>query len=90
MGYVEGFAWPTARDRDLAALFYRHLDPQDLASRDPATVVGCVEHLLAAAGARQLGLAPKTVANHVSAIFGKLQVADRAEAMLRARDAGLG
>ena len=40
--------------------------------------------------ARQLGLAPKTVANHVSAIFGKLQVADRAEAMLRARDAGLG
>ena len=40
--------------------------------------------------ARQLGLAPKTVANHVSAIFGKLQVADRTEAMLRARDAGLG
>lgn len=40
--------------------------------------------------ARQLGLAPKTVANHVSAIFAKLQVADRAEAMLRARDAGLG
>ncbi len=63
MGYVEGFAWPTARDRDLAALFYRHLDPQDLASRDPATVVGCVEHLLAAAGARQLGLALVAVDN---------------------------
>ena len=40
--------------------------------------------------ARALSLSPKTVANYVSAIFGKLQVADRAEAMIRARDAGLG
>jgi DNA-binding NarL/FixJ family response regulator len=30
------------------------------------------------------------VQNHVSNIFGKLQVADRAEALSRARDAGLG
>jgi len=40
-------------------------------------------------GAR-LGLAVKTVANNVSAIFTKLQVADRAHAIVRARDAGLG
>jgi DNA-binding NarL/FixJ family response regulator len=40
--------------------------------------------------ARQLYLSPKTVANYVSAIFAKLQVADRAEAMIRAREAGLG
>ena len=40
--------------------------------------------------ARQLFLSPKTVANYVSAIFAKLQVADRAEAMIRAREAGLG
>jgi DNA-binding NarL/FixJ family response regulator len=39
--------------------------------------------------ARRLSLSPKTVANYVSAIFAKLQVADRAEAMIRARDAGL-
>jgi DNA-binding NarL/FixJ family response regulator len=40
--------------------------------------------------ARALTLSPKTVANYVSAIFAKLQVADRAEAMVRAREAGLG
>ena len=40
--------------------------------------------------AERLGLSGKTVANHVSAIFGKLQVADRTQAVLRARDAGLG
>jgi DNA-binding NarL/FixJ family response regulator len=32
----------------------------------------------------------KTVRNHVSNIFSKLQVADRAQAIIRARDAGLG
>jgi DNA-binding CsgD family transcriptional regulator len=40
--------------------------------------------------ASRLGLSPKTVANHISSIFNKLQVADRAQAILRARDAGLG
>ena len=40
--------------------------------------------------AETLFLSPKTVRNHVSAIFAKLQVADRSEAIVRARDAGLG
>jgi len=40
--------------------------------------------------AARLGLAPKTVGNHMSAIFAKLQVAGRAEAIIRAREAGLG
>jgi DNA-binding NarL/FixJ family response regulator len=40
--------------------------------------------------AGRIGVAPKTVANNVSSIFTKLQVADRAQAIVRARDAGLG
>jgi DNA-binding NarL/FixJ family response regulator len=40
--------------------------------------------------ARELFLTPKTISNYVSNIFGKLQVADRAQAILRAREAGLG
>ncbi|MFI6082012.1 response regulator [Streptomyces sp. NPDC051217] len=40
--------------------------------------------------ARELVLSEKTVRNHVSHVFAKLQVSDRAEAAVRARDAGLG
>lgn len=52
-------------------------------------------HLLArgksnTAIATDLNLSPKTIANNVSNIFSKLHVADRAEAIVRAREAGLG
>src|ERR671934_281551 len=40
--------------------------------------------------AERLVLSLKTVRNHVSNICGKLQVADRAQAVIRAREAGLG
>lgn len=40
--------------------------------------------------AKHLTLSTKTVSNYVSNIFNKLQVADRAQAIIRARDAGLG
>ena len=40
--------------------------------------------------AERLNISLKTVRNHVSNIFSKLQVVDRAEAILRAREAGLG
>jgi DNA-binding NarL/FixJ family response regulator len=40
--------------------------------------------------AARLYLSPKTVRNHISNIFAKLQFADRAQAIVRAREAGLG
>lgn len=43
-----------------------------------------------AAIATALYVSPKTVSNHLTSIFAKLQVADRAAAMIRAREHGLG
>jgi DNA-binding NarL/FixJ family response regulator len=39
--------------------------------------------------AEKLVISMKTVSNHITNIFGKLRVADRAQAIIRARDAGL-
>jgi len=39
---------------------------------------------------KHLYVSPKTIRNHISNIFTKLQVADRAQAIVRAREAGLG
>jgi DNA-binding NarL/FixJ family response regulator len=35
-------------------------------------------------------LSAKTVRNHVSSIFTKIQVVDRAQAIVKAREAGIG
>lgn len=40
--------------------------------------------------ASQLHISSKTVSNHISNIFNKLQVADRAQAIVKAREAGMG
>jgi DNA-binding NarL/FixJ family response regulator len=40
--------------------------------------------------AARLFLSTKTVRNHISSIFAKLAVTDRAQAIVRAREAGLG
>lgn len=39
--------------------------------------------------AEKLVISDKTVRNHITSIFSKLQVADRAQAIIKARDAGL-
>ncbi|HEX6383317.1 MAG TPA: response regulator transcription factor [Anaerolineae bacterium] len=40
--------------------------------------------------AEKLVISDKTVRNHITSIFSKLQVADRVQAIIKARDAGLG
>ena len=40
--------------------------------------------------AAQLGLSIKTIRNHVSSVFTKIQVVDRSQAIVKAREAGLG
>lgn len=40
--------------------------------------------------AQKLYISPSTVSNHITSIFSKLQVADRAQAIRRARSGGLG
>ena len=71
-------AEPTAaRFPDLTA---RELEILDLlAAAEPTSVI-----------ARRLDVTPKTVSNHVSNILTKLQVADRTQAAMLAREAGLG
>ncbi len=40
--------------------------------------------------AQRLHLSPKTVRNYVSSILDKLQLADRSQAIVRARESGMG
>jgi DNA-binding NarL/FixJ family response regulator len=62
----------------------------ELTEREREVLHHIAQGLNNAAIAERLTLSPKTVGNHISNIFSKLQVADRAEAIVRARDAGLG
>jgi DNA-binding NarL/FixJ family response regulator len=62
----------------------------ELTDREREVLVKIAQGLENAEIARALGLSVKTVRNHASNIFTKLQVAHRAQAIVRARDAGLG
>lgn len=62
----------------------------ELTSREGEILELLARGLTNAAIAEQLVLSPKTVRNQVSNIFGKLQVASRSEAIVKAREAGLG
>ena len=62
-----------------------HLTPRQ------AEVLHLLEHGRSTAQiAAELHLSQETVRNHVHAVLGKLQAADRAEVIVRGRDAGLG
>ena len=62
----------------------------DLTEREREVLELIARGLANAEIARRLSVAPKTVRNHVSNIFNKLQVVDRAQAIVRAREAGMG
>jgi DNA-binding NarL/FixJ family response regulator len=62
----------------------------ELSDRERELLDLIAQHYTNSEIAERLSLAPKTVRNHVSNIFTKLQVADRAQAIMRAREAGLG
>lgn len=61
----------------------------ELTEREREILTLIVQGFANPAIAVRLGLSVKTVRNHVSNIFSKLQVADRAQAVLRGRDAGI-
>jgi DNA-binding NarL/FixJ family response regulator len=62
----------------------------ELTAREAQILQLMAEHLTNPEIASRLGLTPKTIRNNVSNIFTKLQVADRAQAIIAAREAGLG
>jgi len=61
----------------------------ELSERERQILGLVAKHLTNPQIAERLGLSQKTVRNHVSSIFAKLRVADRAHAIMRAREAGL-
>jgi len=62
----------------------------ELTGREREILVLLAQGLTNTAIAERLSLSVKTVRNRVSDIFSKLHVSDRAEAIIKARQAGLG
>ncbi len=62
----------------------------DLTDREREILALIAQHHTNPEIAQRLSLSQKTVRNHVSNIFSKLQVVDRAQAIIRAREVGFG
>lgn len=61
----------------------------DLTEREREVLALIAQGYTNQAIAEQLVISPKTVRNHISSIFSKLQVTSRLEAIMRAKDAGM-
>jgi pimeloyl-ACP methyl ester carboxylesterase/DNA-binding CsgD family transcriptional regulator len=91
-------AWPRliSEIRKFLASPDRSMPPQstlpldELTPRERAILEGIAEGLDNAEIASLLGLSEKTVRNHITRVFDKINVRHRYEAIVRARDAGLG
>jgi DNA-binding NarL/FixJ family response regulator len=77
-------AWFARGGRSAGVLF------PELTEREHEVLDLVARGLTNAAIAKRLVVSDKSVRNHVSNVFAKLHVADRSEAVARARDAGLG
>ena len=86
---IHYFATPPAATDDLAQSAAVPIFP-DLTEREREVLTLIAQGLTNSAIAERLVLSPKTVRNYITEIFSKLQVADRAQAIIRARNAGLG
>jgi pimeloyl-ACP methyl ester carboxylesterase/DNA-binding CsgD family transcriptional regulator len=82
---LDNFLPPSDRPAETSQLALNELTPRE---REVLEIVaqGLDNYAIAA----RLGISEKTVRNHVSVIFSKLEVNSRAHAVARARDAGLG
>jgi len=91
----QAFFGPAIATR-IARFFVRQQNSQagqplpELTEREREILVLMVRHYTNPEIAQQLGIGEKTIRNHVSNIFNKLQVATRAQAIDKARQAGLG
>ncbi|MEZ4493155.1 MAG: response regulator transcription factor [Dehalococcoidia bacterium] len=84
---------PAIADRVLSYFSGHEREQQpfpELTSRERDVLALLADGLSNQSISRQLGVSQKTAANHVSNILNKLQAADRAEAIVRARRAGFG
>jgi DNA-binding NarL/FixJ family response regulator len=86
---IHYFATPPAAMRDTPQSAGAAVFP-DLTEREREVLALIAQGLTNSAIAERLVLSPKTVRNYITEIFSKLQVADRAQAIIRARSAGLG
>jgi DNA-binding NarL/FixJ family response regulator len=86
---IHYFATPPTAMGDLTRSAGTPVFP-DLTEREREVLALIAQGLTNNAIAERLMLSPKTVRNYITEIFSKLQVADRAQAIIRARNAGLG
>jgi DNA-binding NarL/FixJ family response regulator len=86
---IHYFAAPPAAPSGVARSAGDPIFP-DLTEREREVLGLIAQGLTNSAIAQRLILSPKTVRNYITEVFSKLQVADRAQAIIRARNAGLG
>jgi len=88
---IFGASIATRMQRYFAASRQRSVDPfPELTDREDEVLDLVARGLSNPEISRRLEIADKTVRNHVASIFNKLRVVDRAQAIVRAREAGMG